>query len=420
MESKAFLYYYIISIFMMANDAFFTWLGMQMHLNFWRQVISLIGFYIVYKTLRTNEGLFYVRMIYRKYGTMFKILSVFAVISIVFNGYTLERVLYALWNYSFGLPFLLFPYYTRKCGWSDSRFNNLFIILGTFLSVGILIDFLSGGLITTMFLLSVTMEEGTFEDGRFCFLSTAPTIFTVYYCFCLFCLLTETINSKSVLKKTILLSLSLLFVFGSVFCGSRQTLAGLVLIECIGLWNFFKTNKLSLLVIALSIVISYFFLPQAQKMLSDNQGFSDRYTSEAIEEDDRTKTWEEGFYYCILNPTIRRALIGDGVGRTIGRGAEKGDTGKHYENTFLARINDVGWFMSFWMLLLPVGFMLKNRNKKLNTSLMYYGIIFAYLFIAMVSPNGAAESTQMSLFIVLGKFIYDNGLDNFKRSNHLA
>ena len=155
-------------------------------------------------------------------------------------------------------------------------------------------------------------------------------------------------------------------------------------------------------------------------MLSDNQGFNDRYTSETIGEDNRTKTWEEGLYYCILNPTIRRALIGDGVGRTLGRGAEKRDTGKHYENTFLARINDVGWFMSFWMLLLPVGFMLKNRNKKLNTSLMYYGIIFAYLFIAMVSPNGAAESTQMSLFIVLGKFIYDNGLDNFKRSNHLA
>lgn len=400
---KAYLLFYILTSFMMANDAFFTWLGMQVHFSFWRQIISVIGFYIVFKTLKSNESLYYVRIVYRKYGIIFGIISVFVVISILLNGYTLERVLYALWLYSFGLPFLLFPYYTRKSGWSESKFNSLFIFLGTFLSVGILADFLSGGMFTTFFLLSVTKGEADFESGRFCFLSTSPTTFTVYYCFCLFCLLTETINSKSALRKTILLSLSLLFIFGSVFCGSRQTLVCLLLVECLGLWNLFKTNKSSLVIVALSIVLAYFFLPQAQKMLSDNQGFNNRYTLEAIEEDDRTKTWEEGFYYCILNPTIRRALIGDGVGRSIDRGAEKGDAGDHYENTFLARINDVGWVMAFWMLLLPVYYIIRCRNKRLKTSPMYLGIIVTYLFISMIAPNGASNTTQMALFITLGK-----------------
>lgn len=33
MKEKRIVWYYIISIIMMANDAFFTWLGMITHIN---------------------------------------------------------------------------------------------------------------------------------------------------------------------------------------------------------------------------------------------------------------------------------------------------------------------------------------------------------------------------------------------------
>ena len=403
MKAKIITFYYIISIIMMANDAFFTWLGMITHINFWRQIITLIGFWIVYTTLKSNDGLVYIKNVYRQYKIIFLILAGFSFITIVFNGYSLERVAYTLWNYSFGLPFLLFPYYTRRSGWSEHKFNWLFIFLGTFLSMGILADFLSGGFFTSSFLLAVTLNEDDFEAGRFCFLSSAPTIFTVYYCFCLFCLMNEMIASSKAINKFSLLLLSFLFIFGSIFCGSRQTLASLMMVELIGLWNLFRVNKASLILAMFALATAYMFLPQAREMLSDNQGFQDRYTSEAIQEDERTKTWKEGFEYCFVNPTIRRVFIGDGVGRTTGRGSALGDTGKHFENTFLARISDVGWIMAFWMLLLPVYYILKYRNKRLKTSLMYLGIIGAFIFVSMISPNGAGNTTQMALFLTLGK-----------------
>lgn len=408
MKPKVIISYYILSIIMMANDAFFTWLGMITHINFWRQIITLIGFWIVYNTLKSNEGLFYIRKVYRQYKIIFIILLFFSLITILINGYSLERVVYTLWNYSFGLPYLLFPYYAKRYGWSEHKFNRLFIFLGTFLTLGILADFLSGGFFTSSFLLAVTLNEGDFEAGRFCFMSSAPTIFTLYYCFCLFCLLNELIQSSKLIKRLSLLLLSFLFIFGSVFCGSRQTLVALLMVEIIGLWNMFRVNKWSIVLVSLAFVTAYMFLPQARGMLSDNQGFQDRYTSIAIQEDERTEIWKKGWDYCIVNPTARRILIGDGVGKTIGRGASTKDTGTHFENTFFARICDVGWFIAFWMLLLPVYYIMKYRNKKLKNSLIYLGIVGTYIFISIISPNGASNTTQMALFLTLGKLFEDN------------
>lgn len=72
MSPKTITIYYIVSIFMIANDAFFTWLGMTMHINFWRQIITLIGLWIIYNTVKSNEGLFYIRKIYRQYKIIIK------------------------------------------------------------------------------------------------------------------------------------------------------------------------------------------------------------------------------------------------------------------------------------------------------------------------------------------------------------
>lgn len=403
---------------MIANDAFFTWLGMITHISFWRQLIWIIGLFIVYKILTVaNNKLPYIKSIYRNYKKIFIVVTIFSVITLILNGFSLLRIVYAIWNYSFGLPFLLFPYVCKQCDWDNRKFNNLFIILGTFLSIGILTDFLSGGLITSMFLIAVTQEDAAFEAGRYCFLSTAPTIFAVYYCFCLFCCLNEFSRTDSFLKKYLLFFLSVLFIFGSIFCGSRQTLIALILVECLGFWSLFKTNKSVVVMAFLVACTSYLFLPIASSMLSDNQGFQERYNSEAFQEDDRTSTWMKGVNHCILSPNIRTVLIGDGVGYTQGKGADSPkDVGSHFENTFLARISDVGWFLALWMLLLPVYYIVKYRRFKLTVNNLYISLVLAYLFICMISPNGAAETTQMSLFIILGKFLEDNGYEHYERT----
>lgn len=405
---RLFLYFFIAAIFMTANDAFFTWVGMFTGLAFWRQLIWLIGMYIVYYVMKKRSDVDpLIVQIYRKYKKLFVFIIFFAVITILINGFNLVRIMYTLIEYSYGLPFLLFPFVCRKCGWGISKVNYLFIILGTFLTTGLLVDYMSGGLITTAFVLAVSQGVEQFGNGRYNFLSTSNSIMTVYYSLCLMCCFYEYHRTKNFFSKYLLLLLTIYFIFGSVFTGARQTLVGLILVEVIGFWSILKSgNKSFFFMVAMLIIFVSIALPSAQNLLSDNSGFEKRYSADAVSEDDRTETWKRGFRETFIDTSIRRLTIGDGVGLATGQKANQNETvGPHYENTFFARISEIGLIAGLASLLIPVFFLMKKRGLVLYQ--LHLGVIFSFLFISCVSPNGATNQTQMALFILLGMYIED-------------
>ena len=399
---------------MMANDAFFTWVGTVVHFPMWRQMILLFAIIFASQVMRTyGHKLPYIRLIFDKYKTIFLVVFVLSIFTLVVHYFNLVRIGYAWYIYFAGVPYILFPFIARSCGWSRKATNYIFIVLGTFLSSGIFADFLTGGMFTSMFLLEVTQESGSFEAGRFCFLSTAPTIFSIYYCLCLMCCMYEYQNTKSTIMRYILLSLAGFFIFGSLFCGSRQTLVALIIVFVTGLYSTIRHSSSSVFVIILSVISIVMLMPTLQTYVSRNQGIEDRYNREALMEDTRNQKWEMGFKKCFTEVTPIRALIGDGVGQTAGKAKINEEHSTHYENTFFARIIDVGWFIGIWSLIIPVTFIFKYRKRAGDKKFIYLGICIAYLFICCVSPNGASETVQISLFITLGFFIEDANLLNY-------
>ena len=393
---------------MMANDAFFTWLGMQIHITFWRQLITFVGLIVVYKTIQKKDiAIYEIRKILGKYKYMFFAIFALSFLTIIIQGFNVIRIVYAWWSYAFGLPFILFPYFARQCGWSRRKIDYLFVYLGLFLSAGIFADFMLGGLFTKSFLLQVIKEEGSFEAGRYCFLSSAPTIFSIYYCMCMMCCMHAFKHENKALKKYLLFVVALFFIYGSMFCGSRQTLAALVVVFAFGVFDGgLKGNAFIVIcVIALTVV---FALPKMMVYIESNEAIGNRYTLEQIQEDERKQLWIRGVRECLTEPSLQRVLIGDGIGYVHGQKASGSEAvGTHYENTFFTRISEMGWGLGFYMLLLPVFYILKRRKTIKEGLLLYYSVCVAYIMICCVSPNGGSNTAQMALFITLGLFIED-------------
>jgi len=414
MKQKYKLYFLLLAIVMMANDAFFTWVGTRIHFPMWRQFLLVIGL-IILSSIMSQAGAKhpYIKMILSKYKTIFGFVVILSFLTLIFHYFNPARIGFAWYVYFSGIPYLIFPFLARRIGWSRSKLNFCFIILGTFLSLGIFTDFLSGGMFTSMFLLEVTQEGGAFEAGRFCFLSTAPTIFSIYYCLCLMCCLFEAQSTKSLILRYVLFGLAGFFIFGSLFCGSRQTLVALIVVFLAGIFGMLKRGGTSIVVIACVAVTAFFLFPTLQRYISANQGIEDRYNADAIREDKRNLTWKKGFQVCVSEVTPSRALIGDGVGQTAGKVAAGEEQSTHYENTFFARIIDIGWFLGIWSLIIPVSFIWKYRKRAAEKKYMYLAFCVAYLFICCVSPNGASGAVQLSLFITLGFFLEDARLEKY-------
>ena len=172
---------------MLANGSLFTWLFQGTPLNIWRQLIWLIGlmFFIRYIWITDFWKL---KKIAKSHGIIGYVIFIQALLTYVICNFNVVRLGYAFWVYFAGLPFLLLPYLWAESGRKPQTFYNIFIILGLFLTIGLVIDFVSGGFFTRMFLVSVvSSSEGMLDDGRFCFLYEAPTTLGVYYSFFLFC-----------------------------------------------------------------------------------------------------------------------------------------------------------------------------------------------------------------------------------------
>lgn len=403
MKDKFVLSFYVLSIFLMFNDGLSNALFGMVGVNFWRQLIWIATYIILFHYIRQNDiSIIKIRQICKSYKKLFSMVTVLALVTMLVDNFNIVRIIYAFYEYSFGVPFILFPYIWRKCGYDIKYFYKLFIGIGMFLSIGLLVDYGSGGLITAMFALSSDAADYSVHFGRHNFLSTTDSIFSIYYSLCLLScfFLFNVVNKK--LYRLLLMLISMFFVFSSIFCGARQTLACLCIAELFGLYSVFKNAKSSILLVFVTSIIVLNLLPSAQNFLSDNKGFQSRYTSDAIKEDERGNTWEKGLDDCFLSPSLRRITIGDGVGLTMDQHAYKSEKiGPHYENTFLARISELGLVVGLWSLLIP--FYYFKRYRTINRDrLLYLGFIASWFFISLISPNGASNQSQMTLFFVLG------------------
>lgn len=316
--------------------------------------------------------------IYKKYFIVFSFVFVFSLITILVDDFNIIRIIYTWIEYTYGLPFLLLPMICRKCGWSISKLNYFFISLGTFLTTGLLLDYFSGGFFTTTFALSVGEGIEHFDTGRYNFLSTTNGILTVYYSLCLFCCFYEYHRSKSTFLKYLLILLTVFFILGSIYTGARQTLVGLMFVELVGLLSIIVRSKGGFVFLFAAIgLFLVFVVPSVKTMLSGNQGFQDRYNYEAIKEDSRSEMWKKGLHDTFVETSVRRLTIGDGVGLVNSQKANHGEArGSHYENTFLARISEIGLILGLVSLLIPVAFLMKKRGDVLYN--LHWGIVHCH------------------------------------------
>lgn len=402
---RFFLVYYIVSIFMLANGAMFTWLFQILHFPVWRQAIWGVGLIYLFKyARRTHSAL--LKKYLRDNAIFFYIVILLSLLTILLEHFNIVRIVYAWWMYFSGLPFLLFPFVATQEGWSESKVNYFFIGLGTFLSIGLIIDYMTGGMFTSMFLLQTSSDlSGLLESGRYCFLSEAPTTFGVYYAFCMvFCIRQLSTESRTH-RQLILMFITLLYILGAWFTGSRQIVAVLLLVFLPGiLWLFFKgkRNKIAfgvLFFILLSVV------PAVKVFIFSDDSYQERYSSESVKEDIRYTYWERGFRESITEAEPKRLLIGDAVAKSQGQKAKEGElTGSHYENTFWSRMSEMG-LVGLFMFCYPVIFLLKYMNYKLLDDLLILAVMVVFLFISYVSPNGIHQTSQMVLNLGLGLFM---------------
>lgn len=397
------LVFYFVSIFMLANGSLFTWLFQGTPLNIWRQLIWLIGLMFFIRYIRITNS-WELKKIARNHGIIGYVIFIQALLTYVICNFNVVRLGYAFWVYFAGLPFLLLPYLWAESGRKPQTFYNIFIILGLFLTIGLVIDFVSGGFFTRMFLVSVvSSSEGMLDDGRFCFLSEAPTTFGVYYSFCLFCTLYRLYISNSNTVKLILLFIALSFIIGAWLTGSRQIVFALALVFSVSFVYYIGFVKDKKSYVLIGLVILLLIAPSIQSFLFSEKSYQERYSSESIEEDTRYSSWERGFKENVENVEV--FLIGKGV--ALSQGQKALDTeyvGSHYENTYYSRLSEIG-IIGIILLLLPMIYLIRNWGKTTFFNISLLSFFLSYIFISYVSPNGSYQTTQMIVYLAWGVYL---------------
>ena len=399
------LTYYLLSIFMLANGALFTWLFQGTPFAMWRQLIWIIGLIILYKTI-IYVDIINIKSILNILSVIF-IINVFqALYAIAVFDFNLVRIGYGFWIYFSGIPFLLFPYffieYTKTTGKSSLLFLDLFIYMGMFLTLGLIVDRISGGIFTKLFLISMSNELlGLLDSGRYCFLCEAPTTFGVYYCFCMFCTLYRLYLSESNKSKLLLLVISLSYIVGGWMTGSRQIVLvlGIVFVIIFGFYTLFINDRKSY--ITFGIVLLFLSAPYIESFLYSDKAYKERFSSSSVAKDKRSQYWEEGFKENVSD-NILIFYLGKAFSLSQGQKAKKGElTGRHYENTFYSRISEVG-IIGVFLLLVPLYYLLRHWDGFDMFNIGLLSIYLSYLLISYIAPNGSHQTTQMVVFIAMG------------------
>lgn len=403
MKNKLIIYYYLISIFLIANGAFSNFLFLNLHFSAWRQFIWIIGIYLMNQYSYSFND-FRLNQLMNKEKVSFLIVCLLSLITIITYNFNLMRITYSCWLYFSGLPYVIFPFFLNKCGWNDHKINRIFIFFGIFQTVGLLADYLSGGFFTLMFQVGDD-SYSLLENGRYCFLAETPSTFGIYYSLCMVMTLKELIISKTSFKKMILFLVSISYIIGGWFTGSRQIVAVLVLVLLVAVWFLIKKDKKSQNILLIASVLLIFIAPKLESALYKQTAYNNRYSVESIKGDEREELWRKGFNYCIAEMNVKRIIMGEAVGFVSGQKAAKNEaSGSHFENSYWARMSEIGLF-GIWLFLLPLSILLRHFEKRNIFELLYLTFMLSFLFTSYVSPNGASPTAQMSIFIILGFFI---------------
>lgn len=405
---KAIFAFYIVSIFMLTNGSLFGWAFMGTPLIIWRQIIWVVGLIISFKLLPVFESM-ELDSVFNVEKRFFFCIVVLSVVTIIVYHFNLLRIAFAFWIYFAGLPFVCFPILVKQSRIVSSQtFYSIFAMFGFFLSIGLIVDYMTGGYFTRRFLIGEagSLELlGMLESGRYCFLSEAPTIIGVFYTFCMMCGLMRMYESKRLCTKMFYLVMSGSFIIGGWFTGSRQIVLVLVLMYIGGLFFYCLKAEDTKSHIIIAVLISLFSLPSLYTsfMLKDDT-YAERYSSESIEQDTRSRAWENGFKHTICDD-ITITLVGEAVALSQGQKALPGETtGSHYENSFFARISECG-IVGLLLLCYPVIYVLRRLQRWDLFQLLLIIILLAYLITCFVSPNGQHQTSQMALFLTLGMYI---------------
>ena len=157
------------------------------------------------------------------------------------------------------------------------------------------------------------------------------------------------------------------------------------------------------MIIPLTIVLGS--LPWALGVAHENDVYVSRFDRETVEEDDRYLTWERGYQELFVNASLRSWCLGNGIGYASGQQIHSGESlGSHYENTYLARFNEMG-IWGIVLLLYPVFFVIKKINFRSYIDVLILLVLITFLIISMISPNGNSPTTQIAVYLSLGVFI---------------
>ena len=406
MKNQNIICFYIVSIFLLANGAFATSIFMKLHMPFWRQLIWIIGLYFLFQKCRSvcSKDL---NLFLSEHKQCFYWIVFLSILAIILYHFNLLRIIYAWWTYFSGIPFVIFPILLRRSGWTEKKINLLFLSLGLFMSIGLIADYFSGGYFTQMFLLSQTKDlEGLLNDGRYCFLSEAPTTFGVYLSLCTAMSLRHFYSSNDFGSKTLAITSTLLCILGAWFTGSRQIVFVIIMTQTIIICYFSIIKRIHLFFVLGTIIISAILLgPKIKKMIYADEAYQARYSTETISEDNRGKYWYEGFMYCIGDLNLKRIVFGEAVAFVQGQKALANEAiGRHYENTFWSRMSEIG-IIGLYLFLLPVVFYKKQRSISKSDSIIFGTVLLSFIFISYISPNGQHQTTQMAIYIVVGLLI---------------
>lgn len=411
MKSKSVLYFYIISIFLLANGALSNFIFARLHLSIWRQLIFALGLYFMIREIK-KIGYSGLSAYVHKIRGFFFVIVAFSLLTIIIDQFNVVRIAFTWWAYFSGLPFIIFPFVAGNCGWSEKKFNYFFIYLGIFQTVGLIIDFFTGGIFTNTFKVMADDTEHLIEMGRYCFLAEAPTTFGVYYAICMMVCMKEFLREQSASKKYVLLIIAVSFLIGAWFTGSRQIVfvLGLVFsLSLVYLLMFSRKGVTSVLLLALTISVA---APTVMSKLYSDAAYEERYSDDSVKEDMRYQWWREGMQYCIFDFDIKRIVIGEAVGYVHGQKALPGERiGRHFENSIWTRMSETG-IIGIWLFIFPVLIVLKNFKIRSFIDVLTLSAMIGYLFVSYVSPNGEHQTSQMSLYLAFGLYLYSKFYQN--------
>lgn len=405
-------WFYFVSIFCLANGSLVTWLFMGTPLSMWRQIIWILGLMLIgyfYPQLRLNRKY---KKLQKWHFVAFYYILLSSFIASAIYGYNYLRLVYGFWIYFAGLPFIVFPYLIAKFNLiTPKRFFNIFTGLGIFMSLGLLADYYTGGIITKTFLVGTSSGlEGLLEEERYCFLSEAPTTFGVYFCFCLVCTIMSIYLSKSTITKTILCLAIFMYIGSSWVTGSRQIVAVLLVTTAIAFIYYLFKIKDNKTFLVIGLVALGFMLPKAFHFIVEQDSYEARFSEQAIKGDTRSDNWKKGWRETVVdNPQV--LLFGRGATYIQGQKAlPDEEVGSHYENTFFSRINELG-IVGLLLLVFPTYFLIKNWRKSSLFFVLMLGLNIAFLITCFVSPNGNHQTTQMVMYLATGMVLYADYFD---------